>query len=97
MCIHFLALIRVTGQTGRLNIINRAEIHLHGVMRMVARRAIFKSIVVFIFRCMTHGACWNDTFFRRWMLQVAIDAVDLFVCRSSFVYFLYRTLMTTGA
>jgi len=97
MGFHFLALIRVAGETDSLHLINCGKIHLQRIVGMVARRTIFKCVVQLVFPPMAYGTCRNDTFFRRRMLLVTIGAADFSVGRSPFLYFLYRAFMTTGA
>jgi hypothetical protein len=94
---HFLTLIRVAGETRSLHLSHFCKIHLQRIVGIVARCAIIKCIMGTLLRFMAYSTCRDDTFLRRGMLLVTLDAPDLLVGRSPFIYFLYWALMTTRA
>jgi hypothetical protein len=79
---HFLALIRVAGETGSLYIVHFCKIHLQRIVGIVARCAIIKCIMGMILGSVTAIAGRNGVFTLWWMFLVTIRTANLCLMQS---------------
>jgi hypothetical protein len=79
---HFLALIRVAGETRSLHLVHFLQIHVQRIVGVVARCAVFKCIMGMILGSVTAIAGRDGVFALRWMFLVTIRTANLCLMQS---------------